>query len=188
MRDERSITGGRQLVRTFTASISNRTSWPQDGADTGEHNAHRGRGGFRKERSQPAHPLPPRERAYRHLREHGNDHAGLHRPDVLLEYKVDKHLLNGAFQYFPVYPLGKSEPERLSAQADDLPQLYSKDVLIIDSFSTLTRIAWTSATASSTWFLKKQMKLDKTILMTTDESCKAVDPSARHRTSTCPSR
>ncbi|NLT37786.1 MAG: AAA family ATPase [Methanomassiliicoccus sp.] len=96
-----------------------------------------------------------------------------------LEYKVDKYLLSGAFQYFPVYPLlGKSRNRSdFLLKLMTSPQLYSKEILIIDSFSTLTKDSLDERNCIQYMgFLKKQMKLDKTILMTTDETCKAVDP------------
>jgi len=96
-----------------------------------------------------------------------------------LEYRIDKYLMNGNFQYFPVYPLiGESRNrtdflEKLMSS----PQLYTKDFLIIDSFSTLTKDSLDERSCVKYMgFLKKQMKLNKTILMTADETCKAVDP------------
>lgn len=96
-----------------------------------------------------------------------------------LEYRIDKYLLNGSFQYFPVYPLlGKSRDRNdFLSKLMASPQLYSKDFLIIDSFSTLTKDSLEERSCIQYMgFLKKQMKLDKTILMTADENCKAADP------------
>ncbi|MDW5562864.1 MAG: ATPase domain-containing protein [Methanomassiliicoccus sp.] len=96
-----------------------------------------------------------------------------------LDYKVDKNLLNGSLSYFPVYPLlGQQRSrgdflEKLMAS----PQLYSKDVLFIDSLTTLTKDSLNEANCIRLMgFLKKQMKLEKTIIMTADEACKAADP------------
>ncbi len=96
-----------------------------------------------------------------------------------LEYKIDKYLLNGALQYFPVYPLlGKSRNRSdFLMKLMTSPHLYSKDILIIDSFSTLTKDSLDErGCIQYMGFLKKQMKLDKTILMTADETIKSVDP------------
>jgi flagellar protein FlaH len=96
-----------------------------------------------------------------------------------LDYKVDKSLIDGKLSYFPVYPLlGRSRSrgdflEKLMSS----PQLYSKDVLFIDSLTTLTKDSLTEANCIRLMgFFKKQMKLEKTIIMTADESCKAADP------------
>ncbi len=96
-----------------------------------------------------------------------------------LEYRIDQFLLKGTLQFFPVYPLLGQSRNR-----DDFldklmtsPQLYSKDILIIDSFSTLTKDSLNERSCIQYMgFLKKQMRLDKSILMTVDETCKAVDP------------
>jgi flagellar protein FlaH len=96
-----------------------------------------------------------------------------------LEYKIDRYLLNGSFQYFPVYPLiGESRSRTdFMEKLMSAPQLYSKDFLIIDSFSTLTKDSLNEQSCIKYMgFLKKQMRLDKSILMTVDETCKAVDP------------
>lgn len=96
-----------------------------------------------------------------------------------LDYKVDRSLINGKLSYFPVYPLlGRSRSrgdflEKLMTS----PQLYRNDVLFIDSLTTLTKDALTEANCIRLMgFFKKQMKLEKTIIMTADESCKAADP------------
>lgn len=96
-----------------------------------------------------------------------------------LDYKIDKSLINGSLSYFPVYPLlGQSRSrgdflEKLMSS----PQLYRNDVLFIDSLTTLTKDSLTEANCIRLMgFFKKQMKLDKTIIMTADESCKAADP------------
>jgi archaeal flagellar protein FlaH len=96
-----------------------------------------------------------------------------------LDYKVDKSLIEGKLSYFPVYPLlGRSRSrgdflEKLMTS----PQLYSKDVLFIDSLTTLTKDSLDEASCIQLMgFFKKQMKLNKTIIMTADESCRAADP------------
>lgn len=96
-----------------------------------------------------------------------------------LDYKVDRYLMSGAFQYFPVYPLlGRSRSR--SGFLDKLtssPQLYSRDVLFIDSLSTLTKDGLTEESCTALMgFLKKQTKLDKTIVMTIDEACRPAEP------------
>jgi flagellar protein FlaH len=96
-----------------------------------------------------------------------------------LEYRIGDSLISGDLQYFPVYPLiGQSR-----ARSDFLdklvssPQLYSKDILFIDSLTTLTKDSLTEASCIKLMgFLKKQMKLNKTIIMTADEGCRAIDP------------
>ncbi len=96
-----------------------------------------------------------------------------------LEYKIDQYLIKGTFQYFPVYPLIGQSRNRTDFMEKLMtsPQLYSKDFLIIDSFSTLTKDSLNEQSCIRYMgFLKKQMKLDKTILMTADENCKAIDP------------
>lgn len=96
-----------------------------------------------------------------------------------LEYRIDRYLLNGSFQYYPVYPLlGRSRNRNDFLQKlMTSPQLYSKDFLIIDSFSTLTKASLEERSCIEYMgFLKKQMKLDKSIILTADETCKAIDP------------
>ena len=58
-----------------------------------------------------------------------------------LEYRIGDRLIDGKLQYFPVYPLiGHSRSrsdflDKLTAS----PQLYDRDVLFIDSLTTLTK-------------------------------------------------
>ncbi|MBI0584383.1 MAG: hypothetical protein ISF22_09180 [Methanomassiliicoccus sp.] len=96
-----------------------------------------------------------------------------------LDYKVDKSLIKGDLHYYPVYPLLSNSRPR-SDFLDKLmssPRLYDRDVLFIDSLTTLTKDSLSEANCIRLMgFLKKQMKLDKTIIMTADESCRAADP------------
>ncbi len=96
-----------------------------------------------------------------------------------LEYRIGDSLIDGNLQYFPVYPLiGHSRSrgdflDKLTAS----PQLYSRDVLFIDSLTTLTKDSLTEARCVGLMgFLKKQMKLGKTVIMTADEGCRAIEP------------
>lgn len=96
-----------------------------------------------------------------------------------LDYRIDQSLIKGKLQFFPVYPiLGHSRNrydflERLM----DSPQLYNNDFLIIDSFSALTKDSLDERKCIAYMaFLKKQTKMEKTILMTADETCRAVEP------------
>lgn len=96
-----------------------------------------------------------------------------------LDYKIDKSLISGNLTYFPVYPLLGRSRSRFDF-LDKLmtsPQLYSKDVLFIDSLTTLTKDSLTEANCIKLMgFFKKQMKQEKTIIMTADDSCRAADP------------
>ncbi len=96
-----------------------------------------------------------------------------------LDYRIDRSLINGKLCYFPVYPLlGRSRSrtdflEKLMSS----PQLYNNEVLFIDSLTTLTKDSLTEANCIRLMgFFKKQMKLEKTIIMTADENCEAADP------------
>jgi len=96
-----------------------------------------------------------------------------------LDYRIGKGLIDGNLQYFPVYPLigqSRSRNDFLDKLISS-PQLYSKDVLFIDSLTTLTKDSLTEASCIRLMgFLKKQMRLNKTIVMTADENCRAADP------------
>mgnify|MGYP001023974033 CR=1 FL=1 len=96
-----------------------------------------------------------------------------------LEYKIGDRMIDGSLQYFPVYPLighSRCRGDFLDKLMSS-PHLYSKDVLFIDSLTTLTKDSLTEASCIGLMgFFKKQMKLDKTIIMTADESCRAADP------------
>lgn len=96
-----------------------------------------------------------------------------------LDYKIDRHIMSGSLQYFPVYPLiGKSIPRtNFLEKLIGSPKLYEKDILFVDSLSTLTKDSLSETSCIQLMgFLKKQMKLDKTIVMTIEEGCRAADP------------
>lgn len=96
-----------------------------------------------------------------------------------LDYKIGQYLIRGELQYFPVYPLlgrSRSRTDFLDKLISS-PQLYSKDILFIDSLSTLTKDSLTNENCVGLMgFLKKQTKLNKTIVMTVDEACKSAEP------------
>lgn len=96
-----------------------------------------------------------------------------------LEYRIDQYLIGERLQYFPVYPLlGKSRNRTdFLDKLMDSSKLYEKDVLFVDSFSTLTKDSLDEQNCIRFMgFLKKEMKLNKTIILTADETCRAIDP------------
>jgi flagellar protein FlaH len=96
-----------------------------------------------------------------------------------LDYRIDQYLIKGMLQFFPVYPLLGHSRNRFDflSRLMSSPQLYTKDFLIIDSFSALTKDSLDERKCIAYMaFLKKQTNLEKTILMTADETCRAVEP------------
>jgi flagellar protein FlaH len=96
-----------------------------------------------------------------------------------LDYNIGDSLIDRSLQYFPVYPLiGQSC--RRNGFLDKLvssPQLYDKDVLFIDSLTALIKNDLTESNCIQLMgFLKKQTKLNKTIVMTADEGFGALEP------------
>ncbi|HEY3419777.1 MAG TPA: ATPase domain-containing protein [Methanomassiliicoccales archaeon] len=95
-----------------------------------------------------------------------------------LDYKVSKYLQNGALTFFPVYPLIGNTVTRADfiEKLTTSPALYTHDVLIIDSLSTLTqnRLDENSAVKLMA-FLKKMNKLGKSVIMTVEANTPGVD-------------
>lgn len=86
-----------------------------------------------------------------------------------LDYKVGKYLEAGKLTYMPVYPLIGNAVSRMDFldKLTTSPALYSKDILIIDSLSTLTHGKLDENSAIKLMgFLKKMNKLGKTVIMT----------------------
>jgi flagellar protein FlaH len=96
-----------------------------------------------------------------------------------LSYRIDKHLISGHLQFFPVYPLLGSQASRRGF-LDKLmgsPVLYDKQVLIVDSLSSLLGGEMSNQSMLRlTGFLKKQARLDKTIIMTAEKGIEALEP------------
>ena len=95
-----------------------------------------------------------------------------------LNYKIEKQLISGSLQYFPVYPLIGNTIARTNF-LDKLissSHLYSKDLLFIDSLTTLARDGLdNNSCIRLIAFLKKQTKDDKTIVLTIEEGNKSVE-------------
>jgi flagellar protein FlaH len=96
-----------------------------------------------------------------------------------LDYQIGDSLIEGRLQYFPVYPLigqSRSRGDFLDKLISS-PQLYEKDVLFIDSLTALVKDNLTEANCIRFMgFLKKEMKLNKTIVMTVDEGFESLEP------------
>ncbi len=96
-----------------------------------------------------------------------------------LNYRIDRHLISGNLQYFPVYPLLGSQAAR-KGFLDKLmgsPVLYDKQVLIVDSLSSLLGGEMSQHRMLELMgFLKKQARLDKTIILTAERGIEALEP------------
>lgn len=96
-----------------------------------------------------------------------------------LNYKIDKYLIGNKLQYFPVFPLigtTKSRTDFLDKLIKS-PILYEKDILFIDTLSSLTNNSMNEAESIRFLeFLKKLVKLDKTIIMAVEASQKGINP------------
>jgi flagellar protein FlaH len=96
-----------------------------------------------------------------------------------LSYRIDRHLIAGQLQFFPVYPLLGSQAVRRGFM-DKLmgsPVLYDKEVLIVDSLSSLIGDELSGANCLKLMgFLKKQARLDKTIILTVEKGLPALEP------------
>ena len=95
-----------------------------------------------------------------------------------IEYKVGPHLLSQKLLYLPVYPLLGQTMVR-----DDFldkligsPQLYERDVLIVDSFSSLINRRLDNNQAQSLMgFLKKVARSNKTVILTAEAGIASLD-------------
>lgn len=96
-----------------------------------------------------------------------------------LNYRIDKYLISGHLQYFPVYPLLGNQAAR-KGFLDKLmgsPVLYDKQVLIVDSLSSLLGDEMRPQRMLQLMgFLKKQARLDKTIILTVEKGIEALEP------------
>lgn len=96
-----------------------------------------------------------------------------------LEYKVGPFMLNNKLSYMPVYPLlGDS-----LARDDFLDKLvnssalYDRDILIVDSFSSLVNRKLDDKQAMSLMgFLKKITKMNKTVVLTAETGIASLEP------------
>jgi flagellar protein FlaH len=89
-----------------------------------------------------------------------------------LEYPVVKYLLASDLLFIPVYPLiGQAVPrDEFLNKLMEAKQLYDRDVLIIDTFSSLTKKDLRGSRSLQVLaFFKKLTALNKTILLTMDE-------------------
>lgn len=88
-----------------------------------------------------------------------------------LEYKIGPHMLSGKLQYMPVYPLLGESMERgdFLSKMINSSALYDRDILIIDSFSSLVNSKLEPQQAMALMgFLKKITKMGKTVLLTAE--------------------
>jgi len=96
-----------------------------------------------------------------------------------LNYRIDRHLIDGHLQFFPVYPLLGTQAIRKGFM-DKLmssPVLYDKQALIVDSLTALIGNEMdTSSCMRLMGFLKKQARLDKTIILTAEKGLAALEP------------
>jgi flagellar protein FlaH len=96
-----------------------------------------------------------------------------------IEYKVGPYLLSQKLLYLPVYPLLGQTMVR-----DDFleklitsPQLYERDVLIVDSFSSLINRKLDNNQAQSLMgFLKKVARSNKTVILTAESGIASLEP------------
>ena len=89
-----------------------------------------------------------------------------------LDYPVVKHLLSGDLLFIPVYPLiGKAIPrDEFLDKLMESKQLYDRDVLVIDTFSSLTKKDLKGSRSLQVLsFFKKLTALNKTIILTVDK-------------------
>ena len=89
-----------------------------------------------------------------------------------LEYPVVNHILSGDLLFVPVYPLiGQAVPrDQFLDRLMEAKQLYDRDVLIIDTFSSLTKKDLKGSRSLQVLaFFKKLNALNKTILLTIDQ-------------------
>lgn len=89
-----------------------------------------------------------------------------------LEYPVVSHLLTSNLLFIPVYPLiGQAVPrDEFLNKLMEAKQLYDRDVLIIDTFSSLTKKDLKGSRSLQVLaFFKKLTALNKTILLTMDQ-------------------
>jgi flagellar protein FlaH len=88
-----------------------------------------------------------------------------------LDYPVVKYLLNSNLLFVPVYPLiGKAIPrDEFLDRLMEAKQLYDRDVLIVDTFSSLTKKDLKGSRSLQVLsFFKKLTALNKTIILTMD--------------------
>ena len=89
-----------------------------------------------------------------------------------LEYPVVNYLLSGNLLFIPVYPLiGKAVPrDEFLNKLMEAKQLYDRNILIIDTFSSLTKKDLKGSRSLQVLaFFKKLTALNKTIILTMDE-------------------
>lgn len=89
-----------------------------------------------------------------------------------LEYPVVNYLLSGNLLFIPVYPLiGKAVPrDEFLNKLMEAKQLYDRNILIIDTFSSLTKKDLKGSRSLQVLaFFKKLTALNKTILLTMDQ-------------------
>ena len=89
-----------------------------------------------------------------------------------LEYPVVNYLLSGNLLFIPVYPLiGQAVPrDEFLNRLMEAKQLYDRDILIIDTFSSLTKKDLKGSRSLQVLaFFKKLTALNKTILLTMDQ-------------------
>jgi flagellar protein FlaH len=89
-----------------------------------------------------------------------------------LDYPVVSHILSGDLLFVPVYPLiGQAVPrDQFLDKLMEAKQLYDRDVLIVDTFSSLTKKDLKGSRSLQVLaFFKKLTALNKSILLTIDE-------------------
>ncbi|NLI73461.1 MAG: AAA family ATPase [Euryarchaeota archaeon] len=96
-----------------------------------------------------------------------------------LGYDISRHIMSRALQFFPVYPLIGQASSRVNFmdRLIDSPILYEKDVLFVDSLSTLTKDTLDEQSCIRlVGFMKRAMKLQKTMILTIEEGFPGMDP------------
>ncbi|MFA5312282.1 MAG: ATPase domain-containing protein [Methanomassiliicoccales archaeon] len=96
-----------------------------------------------------------------------------------INYQVGPHLLSDRLLYVPVYPLlGQTRTrDDFLLKLVNSPQLFVRDVLIVDSFSSLLNKNMDYEHANSLMgFLKKLTRMDKTVVLTSEAGLPNLDP------------
>jgi len=96
-----------------------------------------------------------------------------------LEYRVGPFLLSNKLHYIPVYPLlSESRPrDDFLSKLVNSSALYSTDILIIDSFSSLiNKNLGANQVTELLSFLKKVVQMDKTVILTAESGLESLEP------------
>jgi len=96
-----------------------------------------------------------------------------------LEYKVGPYMLSGKLSYMPVYPLLSNSMKRddFLDKLMNSSSLYERDILIVDSFSSLVNRKLDDNQAMALMgFLKKITKMNKTVVLTGEAGIASLEP------------